>query len=218
MRYVFFLLLLAAQTAFGQCCPYMQPVKVLPANPTATDDVRLVFQATTGGRGAQLSGSLVRAGNALTYTSCYYSGPLAQPQTYLDTVRVGQLPTGSYTVSFIGIQSCNTQCVEQMRNSTSATFQVSGALATRTAAEGWAVYPVPATGSSLTLWAPADKAIQRLQLLDAAGRSCFEYAGSELTRQGNEWQLCLPALPAGLYSLRIGVASGEAVTQRVLLP
>jgi hypothetical protein len=218
MRYVFFLLLLTAQTAFGQCCPYMKPVQVLPANPTATDDVRLVFQASTGGLGVQVNAGMVRVGNAFTYTGCYYNGILTVPKSYTDTVRIGQLSPGSYTVSFIGIESNSSQqCIEQRRNSTSATFQVSGVLSTRGAAEGWGIFPVPVTGRSLSLLAPADQSIRSLQLLDAAGRTCRSYSATQLVRQANQWQLSLPVLPAGLYFLRVNAGSGQQLTHRVQL-
>ena len=65
MRYVFAFLLLAGRLAQAQCCPYVQPVQVLPANPTATDNIRLVFQATTPNRGQRLSTSFTRVGNTL---------------------------------------------------------------------------------------------------------------------------------------------------------
>ena len=218
MRYLFFLLLLTSQTAFGQCCPYMQPVQVLPAHPTVNDDVRLVFQAATGSQGTQLNASLVRVGNAFTYTGCYFSGFLTVPKSYTDTVRIGRLPAGSYTVSFIGIESSSSQqCIEVRRNAVSASFQVQGPLATRAAAAGWGVFPVPTTGRFLSVLAPTDKTLQGLQLLDATGRLCLTSPASQLERQGNYWQLPLPALPAGLYFLRINAVSGEHLTHRVLL-
>ena len=80
MRHFFtFLLALTAQFAQAQCCPYVQPVQVLPANPTATDDIRLVFQAATGNQGRKLSNSFSRAGSSFTFTGCYYSGFLTMP-------------------------------------------------------------------------------------------------------------------------------------------
>ncbi|MBF9141254.1 T9SS type A sorting domain-containing protein [Hymenobacter properus] len=220
MRYFFTLLaMVATQAVYAQCCPYLNPVRVLPANPTAADQVRLVFQAATGGGGGKIGYTIARNGNNLTFTGCYYDGPTAQPRTYTDTVSVGQLPAGAYTIVFVGIVSASTQqCIEYRRNTALAAFQVGSALAVRPAADSWALFPVPATGRSLTLVAPPDKAFQSLQLLDAAGRLCLDYSPAQLPHQANQWHLDLSAVPAGLYFLRISAASGEQITKRVLLP
>jgi len=218
MRYLVFLLLLTAQAAFGQCCPYLQPVQVIPANPTATDNIRLVFRATTGNRGAQIGSNLVRTANAIAYTGCYYSGLLTSPQSYTDTVRLGPLAPGSYSISFLGIESSSMQqCQEQRRNTVSATFQVGNALATRDVASGWSVFPIPASSRVLSLAIPPEASVQRVLLLDATGRTCFTGTGAEITPHQSQWEMSLPALPAGLYTLFITPASGAAITQRVVL-
>jgi hypothetical protein len=219
MRYVFtFLLTLAMYSATAQCCPYLQLVQVLPANPTPADHVRLVFQATTPGRGNLVSTDFVHAGNNLTFTACYYSGPLAALQDFSDTVRVGQLPAGSYTVTFIAQLSGNSQqCVEQQRNSNSRTFQVSGTLATRPPIDGWALYPVPATGRLLSLTAPATQSIRFLQLLDVTGQECLTMPTTWLSRPEDQLKLELPPLPAGTYTLRIHLASEKVIIRRLVL-
>ncbi|MDO7850025.1 T9SS type A sorting domain-containing protein [Hymenobacter convexus] len=138
---------------------------------------------------------------------------------FIDSVNVGRLPAGTYTVSFIGAMlGWGQTCTSGPRDTVSLTFQVRGALATKPADGGWAVYPTPATGGALSLLIPSDKEISSITLLDAVGRPCYASTGSTLQpATGGHWRLHLPALPTGAYTLRLGVAGGAAVSQRVLL-
>lgn len=219
MRYFFLLLAFAAQTAYGQCCPYLSPVQVLPLNPSPTDNIRLVFRATTGGQGSKVSSSFTRIGSNLAFQGCYADGALAQPKSYTDTVSIGQLAAGSYSVSFVGIISVsNQQCIEFQRNTSSMAFQVGGVLATQPGSStGWAVYPVPASSRSLSLVVPADEILSTIQLLDVTGRESFACPATKLLRQSGHWTLELPELAQGAYNLRITLANGRQVMRRVVL-
>lgn len=213
-------LLLAGPLAQAQCCPYVQPVQVLPANPTAADNIRLVFQATTPNQGRKVSTSFVRSGNTLTFTGCYFSGMLTQPQGYSDTVRVGVLPAGTYTVVFVAQQSSDPQqCLEQQRNGSTRALQVSGTTAARPENQPLAgtLFPVPASGRQL-LFQPADhRRITGFQLLDAAGRLCFTQADAPLQSSNASVPLHFPALPAGSYTLRVIWAEHAPASYRVVL-
>ena len=218
MRYFFLLMVFAAHTAYSQCCPYLSAVRVLPANPTAADEVRLVFQASTGNRGNKINSTFARSGNGFAFLGCYYSGMLTQPQSYIDTVSVGRLAAGSYTVSFTGlISSNNQQCIEVQRNSNSLVFQVSGALATSASSAGWSVFPTPTTSRTLSLVAPPDATIAAIQLLDVAGRESFAGSAASLLPDSGRWRLELPGLAQGSYTLKISLANGRQLMHRILL-
>jgi hypothetical protein len=218
MRYFFLLLVFAAQTAYGQCCPYLSPVRVLPANPSDTDEVRLVFQASTGNRGNKINSTYARTGNSFAFLGCYFSGMLTQPQSYTDTVSIGRLAPGSYTVSFTGLISSNSQqCVEVQRNSSSMAFQVGGALAVSPGNAGWSVYPVPTTSRTLSLVAPPDATITAVQLLDVAGRETFAGSAASLLPDSGHWRLELPGLAQCSYTLKISLANGRQLMHRVIL-
>lgn len=209
---------LAAQSVYAQCCPYVHPVRVEPANPTITDNVRLIFQATTPNQGGKISNNFTRSANSLAFDGCYYNGLATSPQTHTDTVRLGQLPAGNYTVLFTARQSDDyRQCVEVSRNTASLAFQVSGALSVRKPAEYLAVYPVPAGGRSLEVALPPALAAHTFRLLDATGRECYARPAAELPQQNGQTRLELPPLPAGTYVLKCQLADGGLLSQRVLL-
>lgn len=160
----------------------------------------------------------------MTFTGCYFESGLTQMSSYPDSVSVGRLAAGTYTLSFVGAQVAggtpgSQQCTAGPRDTVSITFQVRTALATRTASAGWAVYPVPAAGRSLSLLVPAAKAISSLQLVDLAGREAASYSGPKLVRPNNRCQVELPEnLASGSYTLKIHVVGEGLVTQRLLLP
>ena len=215
MRYLTLLLALTASSALAQspCCPYLQPVQVLPANPGPTDNVRLVFTVVTPGQGRKISTSFTRNGLRLDFTGCYFSGPLAALQTFRDTVAVGTLPAGTYTITLTGLLSADMQqCTELQRNVHTQTLQVGTSLATQPAADAdWALYPVPTAGRTLTLAPPPGLALVAVRLLDAVGRETYARP------TGGDPQVVLPALPAGTYYLQARFSSGEARTRRVVL-
>ena len=220
MRYLFPLLLLATQVAHAQCCPYVQPVEIVPANPTSSDDIRLVFHAATGSQGRKISSQLNRTGSAFTFTACYYGGMLTMPQAYVDTVRVGQLPPGSYTIDFIAKQSSDPQqCTEVQRNGNLRTFQVSSlASGTRTSSPvKGLLYPVPATGRQLTYSVTDKSNVTAFQLYDATGRECFSRATAAIPYSQAGFRLDLPALPAGTYTLRVQRPGLPPSTHRMVL-
>ncbi len=221
MRYIFaFLLILAGPMAQAQCCPYVRPVQMLPANPTAADNIRLVFQAATGNAGRRVSTSFVRVGNKLTFTGCYFSGMLTMPLAYTDTVRVGLLPPGTYTIVFVARQSSDPQqCIEEQRNSISSTMQVSGTAPESgpPQADAGTLYPVPATGRQLLFQPATNSRITGFQLLDAAGHLCAAQDAAAPPPDNQPLPLNLPALPAGSYILRVTYAEQAPATYRLAL-
>lgn len=97
-----------------------------------------------------------------------------------------------------------------------------GAEVLQTTAPAWAsslsLYPNPSTGTvcqlTLPAW-PGGSATAKLHLFDALGR--LVWAGSApLTAQGSTVPLPLPALAAGIYLLRVGLAD-EWVTLRLTI-
>ncbi|GAB3854916.1 hypothetical protein GCM10028822_25370 [Hymenobacter terrigena] len=155
----------------------------------------------------------------MTFTGCYQIGYSTNQSKFMDSVSVGRLPVGTYTVSFISVEAAGgNQLCEGRRDTASLTFQVRSPLATTThAREGWAVYPTPAVGGALSLTIPSDKQVDSIKLLDAVGRTCYISSGKALLPQGGHWQLQLPALPTGAYTLQLGVAGSTIVSHRVML-
>jgi hypothetical protein len=213
-------LLLISTFSFAQPIRQLDlfPVQLQPTNPAPGDDIWLIFRARTANQGYKVNTGFNRAGNDLTFTGCYWGGYATSPSRFVDSVHMGSLPAGRYSVAFIGVESSSPQnCLEWARDTVQLAFEVRGALATKRVGEGWAVYPMPATGGALSLLVPSDKKVSSITLLDAVGRTCYTSPGSTLLQEGGHWRLPLPALPTGAYTLRLGVTDGPAVSQRVLL-
>jgi hypothetical protein len=214
------LLMLAAPAAFAQGNPllYIRPI-ITPATPTTADDVLLLFYARAGFQAYRINTSFSATGQQMTFTGCYQIANATISSSFIDSVKVGRLAVGTYTVSFISVEAAGgNQLCEGRRDTASLTFQVRSPLATTTrVGEGWAVYPTPAAGGALSLTIPSDKQVDSIKLLDAVGRTCYISSGEALLRQGGHWQLQLPALPTGAYILQLGVAGSTIVSHRVLL-
>jgi len=213
------LLLLISSVSFSQPSGNLAlfPVQLHPADPAPGDDIWLIFRARTANQGLKVGTSFNRAGNDLTFTGCYWTGYATSQSRFVDSVHVGVLPAGRYSVAFVGVESYGPQnCVELARDTVQYVFEVRSALASQRAASGWSVYPTPAS-RSLSLVMPLATQPITLQLLDATGRESFAGPAASLHPRGSHWQLDLPALPAGVYTLRVRTATAEVITQRVIL-
>lgn len=109
----FLLILSLISTSFfanSQCCPYIDTVEVLPSNPTTTDNVKIATTVMTPSQGSFISSSYSISGNTIDVQACYYSGLLPATQTFFDTLDIGTLAAGTYTVNFTAFQSSDTVC------------------------------------------------------------------------------------------------------------
>lgn len=104
---VFMIFLLSSHSAKAQCCPYINGVTILPANPAATDTVRVVMNVTTPSQGSFIGATHSTSGMQINVSACYYSGMLPALQNYVDTLTLGVLPVGTYTLHFTALQSAN---------------------------------------------------------------------------------------------------------------
>ncbi|TVQ77058.1 MAG: T9SS C-terminal target domain-containing protein [Flavobacteriales bacterium] len=104
---IFMLLFLSSHSAKAQCCPYINGVTILPANPAATDTVRVVMNVTTPSQGSFIGATHSTSGMQISVSACYFSGMLPALQNYVDTLTLGVLPVGTYTLHFTARQSAN---------------------------------------------------------------------------------------------------------------
>ncbi|MDG1331003.1 MAG: T9SS type A sorting domain-containing protein [Crocinitomicaceae bacterium] len=109
---LFFMLALALSPflSFGQCCPDINSVEVIPSSPTTTDNVKIVTTVTTPNQGMFLQSSHAVNGSNINAEACYYNGLLTATQTFFDTLDIGILSAGNYTVDFAAYQASDTIC------------------------------------------------------------------------------------------------------------
>ncbi len=71
----------------------------IPANPSPTDSVFIAITVTTGSQGHTINVSHTLSGFTVDLEGCYYSGMLPAVDTHHDTISLGVLPIGVYTVN-----------------------------------------------------------------------------------------------------------------------
>jgi len=163
MKYIFTLLsaFLGFSAAYSQCCPYIGPIQVVPANPSPGDHVLIIVTITTPNQGSKISSSFEVMGNHIISEFCYYEGLATATKTFLDTVDVGPLPAANYlfdvkAYSSTVADSCNQSDVEF----SSKIFLVGGNASTveLPSAPLNLVYPNPSAGTSVNIQTETDYA------------------------------------------------------------
>lgn len=116
---------LAAASAHGQCCPYMGSVSIDPANPSSTDEVSIITEVTTPNIGSLIYSSATVDGDTIFVEACYWEGMLTMPFTIADTIGIGQLPEGDYTIVFTAYNSSSAEeCIVTDQQELTETFAV----------------------------------------------------------------------------------------------
>lgn len=120
-------LLLIGLLAYSQtCCPYINYVVVSPSAPNDTQQVQIFISVTTPALGTKMYLNHNIQGFSLNIQGCYFSGMLPALQTYIDTIAIGTLPAGNYTLHFLAMMSVNdSECVAVDSNQYVHTFLVS---------------------------------------------------------------------------------------------
>ncbi|MFD2719710.1 T9SS type A sorting domain-containing protein [Hymenobacter monticola] len=217
MRHFVFLLLLLSQQAYAQ---NVTAYKILPANASANDNLKLVLTVAHGGCGGYFSYSVTRSGNALAVRGCYPAVVIAMPCVTSDTVQLGRLPAGTYSVSAASYiaqtaSDCpGTAVVAPGPPNATGSFTVGLALASRAATPAWTLSPtvVPATATALAL--SGEAAWQQVAIYDVSGRQLARYAAPALPVLNGSPQVPVLSLAPALYLLRVTDQSGLTSTRR----
>ncbi len=89
----------------AQCCPYVDPIEIIPASPLATDSIYVITNVTTPNAGSYLGYEIFAGDATIRIEACYYSGMLTMLQTYIDTINIGVHPAGTQNIVFVAYQS-----------------------------------------------------------------------------------------------------------------
>ena len=219
MRYFFSLLLLIGQNAYSQS---VTAYRLLPANATANDNLRLVLTIFYGGCTRSLGYDVVRTGSALTVKGCYPPVAIAMPCGGSDTLQLGRLPAGSYTVTTLTYYKMGTaecfQGVPRAAGPPSATgsFTVAPGAGSPAGAASWQLYPTVVSATAAVLDLTEVPALHQVSICDLTGREKAHFDASALVVHNGRTQLPLPALAPALYLLRVVDTSGVTSTQRFI--
>lgn len=138
-------------TSFGQCCPYVDPIEIIPVSPTTTDNIYVVTNVTTPNMGAYLGYTIIDGGSNIRIEACYFSGSLTALQTYTDTIDLGVKPAGTYSIEFVAYQSGNNvTCDYSDSNEVAATITVVDLSGVHESAKNdFGIYPNPVSDGTI---------------------------------------------------------------------
>jgi hypothetical protein len=164
--FTFIPLLFIGLNSFEQCCPYVDPVEIIPANPTQTDSIYVVTNVTTPNQGAYLGYTIIESGNDILIEACYYNGLLTALQSYTDTINLGVKAAGTYDILFVAYQSGNdVTCDYSDSNQVSSSVTVTSTAAINSySVDLVRIYPNPVTNGLIymNLSVPDEAIIYRL--------------------------------------------------------
>ncbi|MDX2173208.1 MAG: T9SS type A sorting domain-containing protein [Bacteroidota bacterium] len=117
-----------SKTLAAQCCPYVFTPTVLPSTTISFGtNVNIVTKVSTPNQGTLIySGYTINAQN-INVNSCYWDGFATSPLFITDTISVGVLAPGNYSVMFNAYSSpISSNCIKNDSNSVATTFTVVG--------------------------------------------------------------------------------------------
>lgn len=144
--------------------PQQTAYQVLSVNATANDNLKLVLAVYFGNCTLSYSYTFTRTNAALKVKACDGNLGVAMPCTRYDTLALGRLPAGTYSVataSYIvplnSTTGCATSTLAPVTNATGS-FSVSTVLATATRSplERWQVAPPALATSPTVLHSPVE--------------------------------------------------------------
>jgi hypothetical protein len=104
----------------------IQNFTITPSNPTTTSNIRFITQVQFGSNVTGSNVAMVQNGNVFDLNRCYSLGALTVIDVRKDTLNIGLLPAGVYTVHYNGaLTNSNSTCSPPGQTFTSSlTFTV----------------------------------------------------------------------------------------------
>lgn len=130
--------------------PYMSTPTVIPQFPTSSDVIKIITKIITANQGIvvdQTTFSMTQSPNEINIRGCYWNGMLPATQDFIDTLVIGQLPSGTYAIKHKAYMSSGQQvCHKTDSNLVTLNFSVSTLTGIEKQSIGeLAVFPNPAS-------------------------------------------------------------------------
>lgn len=103
MKKILFILSLTYGFCWSQTqnLPYISSPTIIPQAPTSSDVIKIVTKVTTPNQGIvvdQGTFAVTQNPKEIKIRGCYWNGMLTATQDYIDTLIIGQLPSGTYAI------------------------------------------------------------------------------------------------------------------------
>lgn len=124
--FIFLISITLVCNVLGQCCPpTIMEISVIPANPTASDTVKIVTVTGMNANGFSYGHSYTISNDTIFLVGCFSSGTAPSAPIYSDTTIIGVLPSGVYRI----IYEANTSfdfltCIPSYTSTSEITFEV----------------------------------------------------------------------------------------------
>jgi hypothetical protein len=163
----------ASLTLTAQCCPYNAAPIILPNGIVASGtNVRIALHVTTPNLGYKLSLAHTISGSTIAISGCYYSGLATALQDFYDTLSLGVLADGVYTVNFVALQTASpTNCIPQDSTITTAQIVVgnTNGVAPQILVNSAQFHVTPIGQGYFTVTAPHSAMLEHLAFYNMAG-------------------------------------------------
>jgi hypothetical protein len=186
--------------------PFIDSVKILTAHPTTEKDtVKVALYVWTSAPGKVLFLNHTVTPGVIYIRGCYsLQSGISVPEFYNDTVTIGTLPEGTYSVEFTAYWSAGPTSLYTDSNKRTMSLIVAPPVSINLRDFGNTIrlYPNPVQ-DILNLNLPTGTTLQKTEIHDMQGRLLRSYHGKE--------PIDVADLPKGLYMLLVETDKGRAI-------
>ncbi len=201
-----------ATVSFAQY-PSLGSAEVIPSNPTTNDEVFLATYVTTAYQGSYLGSAVSVSNNIIFVESCYFEGVSASPSTYYDTISLGFLNSGIYSLEYTIFGSTSTSSCDYLNDvQYDITFSVEQYTAlSEIPVNQISIYPNPATSGTLHII--SSNKMETIKLFDTRGQ--LHYMCSETPT--DDHVIKTTGLTNGLYYLELSFADEGRIRKPITI-
>ncbi|MFK7808464.1 MAG: T9SS type A sorting domain-containing protein, partial [Saprospiraceae bacterium] len=203
--------------ANSQCCPYMGEVYITPENPSATDSTYLITNVTTPNQGAYFGYEIIEMpDNNIRVEACYFEGFFTALQSFYDSINLGVLSDGNYTIDFVAFSSVNDlTCMPTDSNTVEVNFEVGGTSSADDVFQSTDIsvscFPNPVSSDIVRV--VSEQLIESVEVFDAYGNVLLEKANLF----SKDLSIDVGSFASGIYFIQVGSAENKVVRRLMKL-
>ena len=192
-----------------QSQPILNIISITPQNPTEHDSIKIHYSAWTGNQSYFINRSVKIDSNLVNMDICLEESYLTFPSNHIDTVELGKLPAGNYTINLSGYITNDSNCLAVIdSNSIADSFTVSSIVGINelSIASKVSIYPNPVK-NNLTIEMKDDIHLNDFTIQNIEGKTV--QINRSTTLNSHSFNLNMESLSAGMYILILQTNEGE---------